>query len=241
MKATLLIKNIEKIYTCDSNFTIIEHGYIALHHDKIIDISSGSYKHWLDDATRVIDARGEIVVPAFIDCDFQGFEHVSMGDQLREDHAALYAMQKNGILTLLTRRSRLQRMELTQDVFVRKTKSNVPIVSAIDRVDETKLDRFMLSCGFGTPNAYVYSLQPLAYILFSMYHVKARSLLEAMTSLPAKEFDLKDRGSIKTGKIGDLLILQVPSIEHYYQTVGTPLIHRMIKNGIPFFPHWMVC
>ncbi len=62
-----------------------------------------------------------------------------------------------------------------------------------------------------------------------------------MTSLVAKEFHLEDRGSIEIGKIGDLLILQVPSIEHYFQSLGRPLIHRMIKNGIPFYPHWIVC
>ena len=73
MKATLLIKNIENLYTCDKNFTILHHAFIACHHDKIIEINTGSYKEWLDPATRVIDAQGECVVPAFIDCQFKSF------------------------------------------------------------------------------------------------------------------------------------------------------------------------
>ena len=56
-----------------------------------------------------------------------------------------------------------------------------------------------------------------------------------------KEFDLSDRGSIEIGKTADLLVLQVTTIEHYFQTLGRPLIHRMIKNGIQFYPEWMVC
>ena len=66
MKATLLIKNIENLYTCDKDFTILHHAFIACHHEKIIEINTGSYKEWLDPATRVIDAQGECVVPAFI-------------------------------------------------------------------------------------------------------------------------------------------------------------------------------
>ncbi len=46
MKATLLIKNIENLYTCDKNFTILHHAFIACHHDKIIEINTGSYKEW---------------------------------------------------------------------------------------------------------------------------------------------------------------------------------------------------
>ena len=69
----------------------------------------------------------------------------------------------------------------------------------------------------------------------------SQPLLEAITSLAAKEYGLADRGSIEVGKLGDLLVLQVPTIEHYFQTLGRPLIHRMIKNGIPFYPHWIVC
>ena len=66
MKATLIIKNIENLYTCDKDFTVLSHCFIALHHDKIIDISTGSFTQWLDPATAVIDARGECVVPGFI-------------------------------------------------------------------------------------------------------------------------------------------------------------------------------
>ena len=80
------------------------------------------------------------------------------------------------------------------------------------------------------------------YIVFNIWHkVDLRTLLESMTSLPAKTFGLIDRGSLEKGKLADILILQVPTMEHYYQTLGRPLIHRMIKNGIPFYPNWIVC
>lgn len=241
MKATLIIKNIENLYTCDDDFTILHHAFIAIHHDKIIDLGIHDYKSLLDVTTRVLDARGETVLPAFIDCNFEGFAKVRLGDQLRENNSALYAMKQNGILTLISDQYSVQRKELTQDVFVSKKKSEIPIIEREEEYRETKPKEFLISCGFGKPNSYVYSFQYLSYILFNSYHVPLRTLVQAMTSLPAKEYGLKDRGSIEVGKLADILILQVPTMEHYFQTLGRPLMHRMIKNGIPFYPEIIRC
>lgn len=241
MKATLLIKNIENLYTCDKNFTILNHAFIACHHDKIIEINTGSYKEWLDPATRVIDAQGECVVPAFIDCQFKSFTHVRLGDQLRQDINALYAMRQNGILTLICDNPNTQRMKLDQDVFYKKNQSTLPVLHRLNELKNEIPEIFLISCGFGLPNSYVYSMAPISYVLFQTHRVCSRKLLESMTSLPAKEFGLSDRGSIEIGKTADLLVLQVTTIEHYFQTLGRPLIHRMIKNGIQFYPEWMVC
>ena len=241
MKATLLIKNIENCYTCDSLFRVLKHAFIAIHHDKIIDIGTGSYMKWIDPTTRVIDAVGETVIPAMIDCHYQGFRNVRLGDQLRENNAALYAMSQNGILTLLTYDPKVQRKELTQDVFLIKKKSTYPLIETETDYLKHKPEHFLLSCGFGSLNRYVYSFQPICNYLFTMMQVSSKTLLEGMTSLPAKDFNLNDRGSLEIGKCADILILQVPTIEHYFQTIGRPLIHRMIKNGIQFYPQWMVC
>ena len=207
MKATLLIKNIENLYTCDEDFTILYHAFIACHHDKIIEINTGSYKEWLDPATRVIDAQGECVVPAFIDCQFKSFTHVRLGDQLRQDINALYAMRQNGILTLICDNPNTQRMKLDQDVFYKKNQSELPVLHRLSELKNEIPETFLMSCGFGLPNSYVYSMAPISYVLFQTHRVCSRKLLESMTSLPAKEFGLSDRGSIEIGKTADLLVL----------------------------------
>lgn len=240
-KATLLIKNIENLYTCDDKFTVLHHAFIACHHDRIIAVSEGSYTKYLDAATRVIDAQGECVIPAFIDGNYQSFKKVRLGDQLRQDINALFAMRQNGILTLISKDASVQRKKLDQDVFYLSNQSNLPIISNEDEYMQLKPEKFMLSCGFGKPNSYIYSMQILGYTLFQRYQVNSKTLLESMTSIPAHAYGLYDRGSIEVGKKPDLLVLQVYSIDHYFQTLGRPLIHRMIKNGIPFYPDWMVC
>ena len=95
MKATLIIKNIENLYTCDAHFTILHQAFLAIHHERIIDFGTHSFKKWLDPATVVIDSCGECVLPAFIDCNYEGFHHVRLGDQLRQDGSALFAMKMN--------------------------------------------------------------------------------------------------------------------------------------------------
>ena len=241
MKATLLIKNIENLYTCDAQYTVYQHAFIAMYHDKIIDLGIHNYKHWLDSATRVIDASGEIVVPAFIDADFHSFQKVRLGDQLREDSSALFAMRQNGILTLLTEQTNSQRQTLTQDVLIKRKHINVPIIKDLKEYTRANQNHFLLSCGFGRPNSYVYSLQPMTYMLFTQLKISSKTILQSMTSFPAQVFEIKDRGSLEVGKCADILVLQVPTIEHYFQTLGRSLIHRMIKNGIQFYPEWKVC
>lgn len=47
MKATLIIKNIENLYTCDADFTILKHAFLALFHDKIIKMGTDSFESLL--------------------------------------------------------------------------------------------------------------------------------------------------------------------------------------------------
>ena len=97
MKATLLIKNIENLYTCSEDDIILKNAFVAMHHDRIIDMGVHDPKEWIDDATRVIDARGECVVPAFIDCHFNTPDDRLDGDRMRKESDALYLMRMNGI------------------------------------------------------------------------------------------------------------------------------------------------
>lgn len=234
MKATLLIKNIENLYTCDENNTIIQQAFIALHHDKIIDLGKHDPRKWIDDATRMIDARGECVVPSFIDCAFLSSPRFLDGDKQRKESDTLYAMKQNGILTLITSDPSLRRKELFQEVIAKKQKVNLPI---IDRFQERMIpEEFILSCGINKDAYKLYSMHPLGFVLYNIYHVKALNILNAMTRNPAKAFHLDHLGQLAIGKNGDLLVLNTHSIDEYFSQSGIPMIHRMIKSGIQFYP-----
>ena len=69
-KATLLITNLEKIYTMQTikqKDVIYSHAYLAMHHDVILEIGEGSYTHLLDKDTQILEGRSHFAIPAFIE------------------------------------------------------------------------------------------------------------------------------------------------------------------------------
>ncbi|MDW7739322.1 MAG: imidazolonepropionase [Bacillota bacterium] len=72
-KADLIIANAAELLTCsgkDGGFEIIENGWLAVSGDRIISIGSEKEAAPLIDneKTEIIDARGKVVLPGFIDC-----------------------------------------------------------------------------------------------------------------------------------------------------------------------------
>ncbi|MDO4465759.1 MAG: amidohydrolase family protein [Bacillota bacterium] len=240
MHATLLIKNISWLYTCNKDEEVLQNAYIALYHDKIIKIGQDSYKDLLDPCTRIIDAKGEIVVPGFIDCDFRGSCKELSGDKIREEKNVLYSMYNNGILTVLSKKR--EEKSLTQDMLLTNTEPTIPVLSYTDSLHNLSEEKFCLSCGFGRDEkVQASSLQAIAYDIQRMFCMRPTKILSAMTYYPAQLFGLEDRGSIEVGKNGDLLILRVADIESYFRSIGNSCIHRIIKNGIPVFPNIIRC
>ncbi|MCR0384751.1 imidazolonepropionase, partial [[Clostridium] innocuum] len=69
-QATLLIINLEKIYTMDSvnkHPLVFQHAFIAIHHERILAVGCGSWQEYADKDTRILDGRGHIAVPGFIE------------------------------------------------------------------------------------------------------------------------------------------------------------------------------
>lgn len=237
MKATLLIKNIENLYTCSEDDTILKNAFVAMHHDRIIDMGVHDPKEWIDDATRVIDARGECVVPAFIDCHFNTPDDRLDGDRMRKESDALYLMRMNGILTLISRDPQMRRRELFQEVVISRHIPKIPIIQGVPQ--EPVEPPILLSCAMNSLPHKMYSMQLLAFFLHVYCGIGAYCLLKAMTCNPAREYGLKELGEIRIGFQGDLLVINKPTIEAYFSEVGVQTIHRMIKAGIQFFPYIM--
>ena len=242
MKATLIIKNIKNLYTCNEKSEVLSDAFIAVHHEYIIDLGiHHGYKKWMDSSTRVIDAQGECVVPAFIDSCLQNYGSLRSSDQTRNENETAYALRSNGILTMVTPLSRLQRKDLFQDIMKKRVCSEFPILSSVQQYSRKIPEKFLLSCGTGQEKHHIFSMHPIAFYLYNFRSVNAQTLLNSMTCWPAESFRLKDRGSVEIGKRADLLVLHTPTIEKYFNTIGVPLIRRMIKNGIPVYPDIIRC
>lgn len=101
-QATLLIINLEKIYTMDSvnkHPLVFQHAFIAIHHERILAVGCGSWQEYADKDTRILDGRGHIAVPGFIEVAAQ-LSAASTRDGLRRQLEEGMAYMRNGTLTL---------------------------------------------------------------------------------------------------------------------------------------------
>ncbi len=77
MIADLIIYNIHKLYNPIekppvkginmSNIDVLTHAYIAIKDGKILKVSQGDFKHFIDAKTTLFDAKGSVCLPGFID------------------------------------------------------------------------------------------------------------------------------------------------------------------------------
>lgn len=235
MKATLVIKNIEKLYTCDARHTVLRHAYIAIHHEWIMSVGIGECRGLMDAATRVLDASGEIAVPGFIEACYVMPEKATWNETIRHEHDTLWRLQKSGILTVMTRDGRVQQRTLLSDAF-RSRPHDLPQV--VYGQKEKPEGPFVLSCqGPGK----TFSFQPAAFYLRHMLGMSSQDILDSMTCWPAMAQRLKDRGVIEKGRLADILVFRVRSIDELFDQADLDSLRRIVKNGIPVWPEMIRC
>lgn len=236
MKATLIIRNIGKLYTGLPG-QIYTDAFLAVYHDKIIALGHGAWQNYADySLTRVIDAQGNIVIPGMI---------TLLGNPglNSTDNRTKAALQKEwffsqGILTLVCDVPAFASSSLYQHTLYRTMDTKKSVYSFADPVNPTW--PFMISCQAPEPFE-CYSLQPALLKLKQTGQFTEEQLLAAVTSNPAVFCKIPKRGILTVGYQADLLILNCSSFEKYICTFGRNLIRWMIKDGIPVWPHTIRC
>ena len=117
MIASIIIKNITGLYTMDINQpSFISNAYLAIQYETILEIGQGSFHHLIGKKTEIIDARGCIITPGFIDVntnigfnpyafDYQGKPIVNSTSEFficQKIKKALDDMLSHGVTTLHT-------------------------------------------------------------------------------------------------------------------------------------------
>ena len=232
MQATLVVKNLSKIYTCNPAGTQISNGFIACYHDQIVAAGPGDGSKYIDpELTRVIDGTGCIAVPAFIEPRYTN--RFEMEYQLREDLTRRFY---NGILTFVTDDRHLCRTDLLWKVVYRKEAADQPVYS----LKENALEADSL---LSTMHSQwkITSFQPL--LLEAAHGLKADSadLLMQITRIPAQRLHLEKYGQIKKGMNASFLLIYGNSFDDYIFTVGSNPIERIVHKGIPVWPAVIRC
>lgn len=239
MKATLLIKNIRRLYLADRQQTVLENGWVACFHDSIVDLGSGSdYLEWLDwDLTRVVDASGETVIPVFSDPGFHSrlLEPGSL-PELENDAAFLVS---NGILNLGVPFMK----ECRSRCNFRILRSSQPAHSLVsfDANLHSLPEDWLMTTECIRPDVKTYSLQPVMSRLYLEKGIPPAVLLEKACFASAQAMGLSRCGMIARGMEASFLVLNLEDFSQYLTVFGRPLIHRMIFKGIPVYPRIVRC
>ena len=239
-KATLLITNLEKIYTMQTikqKDVIYSHAYLAMHHDVILEIGEGSYTHLLDKDTRILEGRSHFAIPAFIETDavYPACDEWNKTRKLQE-----YRMQymQHGVLTMAMDSHAQSFLEMD---IVPKQALTYPILygnAIIKASTKYTKKRFCIS----TRDNHFITQDPL--LLAQLLHIKqgmdALLLLKALTCYPAKALQLPHVGVLKKGKQADILICHGNSLSHLFQGLYENHITQIVKKGVRIYPNLLI-
>ena len=236
-KATLLIKNLEAIYTMDVHNgvdVIYHHACIAIHHDKILQISEKFDQTLMDKDTRIIDARGHFAIPAFIEAKgkITKNENYPLALQQYLNHSDYF---KHGIVTIAL--SDQKKCYVETEIVPYREHASYPIVDArqifCNRQKFTK-KQFCISTYHEHTNIHDGLL--LARLLYTTYALNEMILTKAMTRYPAKRLGLCKQGYLKKGMQADILLCKGKELYQLFDTFDYRGFDQIIKKGIRVYP-----
>lgn len=242
-RATLLIINLEKIYTMDmvnKHPLVFQHAFIAIHHERILAVGCGSWREYADKDTRILDGRGHIAVPGFIEVEAQ-LSTASKRDGLRRQLEEGMAYMRNGTLTLACRGGGAAALrEHPCFEILDANPACIPVMypyASLFQKNKKRLCRFCISAA----GNYAIQDQLCAAQLMGMAEVyDAWTLLQALTVWPARALDRGELGHIQRNAQADILLFAHTDIHALFHTLGNRYLAQVIKKGIRFFPDILV-
>lgn len=242
-KATLLIKNLDKIYTLqvvDKQDVVLEHAYLALHHDIILAMGTGDYQHLIDKDTRVLDGNNHYAIPGLI----ESCTHVPVKNMSNQKQRA-YLMDAfyHGILNInITNENQLDADSIYYDTYAIPLESmKYPVLSVKQHIakKESIIDKQFCLSTYDTSFSGLNMIM-LAQVLALSEQMDAMTLLKAMTLYPAINLNLHDVGVLKVGNQADILLVYGNEIASLFDGFHEDYITQIIKKGVRLFPNKLI-
>ncbi len=236
--ATLLIKNIAKVYTMQKKqgkYEVLTNAYIAIHHDEIIAVDTDDYEDKIESDTRIIDGRGHICVPGFIELDMK-LPDSCLRDAFRLQMEICMKQMKYGTLTFqsdhlceaLNKQIQFERLSCKEC----HPQISYPFIESAD-----------LKTPFCISGASNYGMQTqlmAAQLLFLHEKYDALTILKALTLWPAEALNRKDIGRIHVHGQADLVLFGCCDLESIFSIAGNDYVSQVIKKGIRIFPNILI-
>lgn len=247
-KATLLIRNIHKIYPMDivekqpCVVTTISHAFLAIHHDYILAMGDDDPSCYIDKDTIIIEGNNLIAVPAFIDMNVNypiSYDLKKHRDILLKMRNHIHCLSNRGVTTIhvLSKTNEILNKEQTKQQIqllgkslemgmvydVLKDEECVnPLLGEIPHSDTFTLTTGDMSCD---------DILLCARLLYRQ-GIQSSDLLKSLTLNPAKALKSDQIGVLAVNKQADFLLIQAESIDELFSHMGSSPIQSVYKAGI---------
>lgn len=240
--ATLLIINLETVYTMDTvnaHPVVFHHAFIAVHHDWILAVGCGGWQEYADKDTRILDGRGHIAVPGFVEVAAQ-LTPASEADSLRLQLEEGMEYMRNGTLTLACEGVAASLCEQPYFEITSPQSSTIPVCSPYAQLSAHGGKRYRRFCISSSCKYPIQDQLRGAQLLGIGEDCDAWTLLQALTVWPAKALKRKDLGHIHRDAQADILLFAHSDIHALFHTLGTQRLSQIIKKGIRVFPNILI-
>ncbi len=241
-KATLLIQHLEGIYTMTPKLTTcLSHGFLAIHHDRILALGEGDGSKHIDKDTRIMDGWGHIAIPALIDVAYAG----SVKDpDMSGCYERAITLFKHGTMILNTDTPSKAELALfanhaLPDLLDRPLDPRYTIIAPLSEQNKPQEPPFCISLNYPADNALD---QLLCAKLYANRHpsIPHHQILAACTLYAAQALSLTDVGYLKAGARANVLLLQGATLSDIFTRFhGDETIH-VIKDGVRRYPYLLI-
>lgn len=220
---------------------IFHHGYIAIHHDVILEVGEGSYAHWVDKDTRILDGKGHFAMPAWIECHAH-IPDCSKYDLPRIETTYFYEQAKLGTLHHQLREVTPIITSIYYELHPNVVEhERYPIVYVKELIRQRKQCQTKRFCISAYDEAFPGGNQLLMAQLLKLHSdVDDETLMKALTIYPAKRLQRQDIGVLEKGACADIVILHGEDCHNLFSTIGTNMITHVIKSGVRIFPYILI-
>lgn len=240
--ATLLIKNIERIYTmeeCMQHPVVLRHGFIAMHHEDILAIGCDGEEAYVDKDTRILDGRGHIAVPGFIDV--QARLPWDGRDLALKQLEILMAYMRHGTLSIALKQRKDSLFHQPYVSLYSSVRSTYPIVDAKRILQDSTLakrKRFCISAY--SEDATLYHQLLCARIMKLRCSTPSLTLLQALTRNPARALQDPRIGVLRRQHQGDVLLFACRDLDELFTTWENMEPTTVIKKGVRIVPDVLI-
>lgn len=218
---------------------VFQHAFIAIHHDEILAVGCDDWHSYVDKDTRIIDGRGHIGVPGFL-----------------EVQACLSSLgEKDGMRLRIEEGMRYMRhgtLTLCADDFVSSSSHHVcfeiqkarplstPIITPYQELAKRKKPCYKRFCISSFSPFSIQDQLSAAQLLAMEGRYDCYQLLKALTCWPAIALKQKNLGHIARHAQADILLFAGQDLKDIFYTLGNEHLTQIIKSGIRVYPYILV-